>query len=91
MVALHKVLCNNSVGGAAQDMATNLGIDEKLLSEAKQIGGEKTKKSTVNSALREYIQRRRQLKALELMGTIDFAPGYDYKRERRRKRGGADG
>ena len=72
-------------------MATNLGIDEKLLAEAQKVGGEKTKKSTVNTALREYIQRRRQLKAIDLFGTIDFDPDYDYKRERRRKRGGADG
>jgi Arc/MetJ family transcription regulator len=71
-------------------VATNLGIDEKLLAKAQKIGGEKTKKSTVNSALREYIQRRQQLKAIELFGTIDFDPDYDYKRERRRKRGGAE-
>jgi Arc/MetJ family transcription regulator len=70
-------------------MATNLGIDGKLLAVAQKIGGEKTKKATVNEALREYIQRRRQLKAIELFGTIDFDPTYNYKRERRRKRGRA--
>lgn len=62
-------------------MATNLGIDEKLLAEAQQLGGLKTKKLTVNEALREFIQRRKQLKAIELFGTIDFDPDYDYKRE----------
>jgi hypothetical protein len=72
-------------------MATNLGIDEKLLIAAQKIGGQKTKKATVNIALREFIQRRQQLKAIGLFGTIDFDPEYDYKRERRRKRGGADG
>ena len=72
-------------------MATNLGIDDTLLAEALKVGGEKTKKATVNVALREYIQRRRRLKAIELFGTIDFDPTYDYKRERRRKRGGAKG
>lgn len=61
-------------------MATNLGIDEKLLAEAQQLGGLKTKKLTVNEALREFIQRRKQLKAIELFGTIDFDPDYDYKR-----------
>lgn len=69
-------------------MATNLGIDEKLLNEAQKLGGQKTKKATVNTALREFIQRRQQLKAIELFGTIDFDPDYDYKRERGRKRGG---
>jgi hypothetical protein len=72
-------------------MATNLGIDDKLLAEALKVGGQKTKKATVNLALSEFIKRRRQLKAIELFGTIDFDPEYDYKRERRRKRGGAAG
>ena len=72
-------------------MATNLGIDEKLLNQAQKLGGQKTKKATVNEALRGYIQRLQQLKAIEIFGTIDFDPAYDYKRERRRKRGGASG
>ena len=71
-------------------MATNLDIDDQLLNEAQMLGGEKTKKATVNEALREYVQRRRQLEAIKLFGTIDFDPDYDYKRERRRKRGSTD-
>jgi Arc/MetJ family transcription regulator len=67
-------------------MATNLDIDDKLLAEAKKLGGQKTKKATVNEALREFIKRRRQIKALELCGQFDFDPDYDYKRERNRKR-----
>ena len=69
-------------------MATNLGIDETMLAEALKLGGLKTKKATVNEALREFIQRRRRLKLIEMFGTIDFDPEYDYKAERRRKRGG---
>ena len=65
-------------------MATNLAIDDKLLEEALRVGGLRTKKDTVNEALREYIQRRRQAKILELFGKIDFAPDYDYKKQRRR-------
>jgi len=41
-------------------MATNLAIDQKLLEEAQKLGGKKTKKDTVNEALIEYIQRRKQ-------------------------------
>lgn len=67
-------------------MATNLAIDEELLNEAKEIGGLKTKKATVNEALREFIQHRRQLKILGLFGKIDFDPGYDYKKARQQKR-----
>jgi hypothetical protein len=66
-------------------MATNLAIDETLLEEAKRISGRRTKRETVNEALAEFIQRRRQQEILELFGTIDFHPGYDPKRQRRRR------
>ena len=41
-------------------MATNLAIDDKLLILAQGIAGIKTKKDTVNLALKEFIQRRKQ-------------------------------
>jgi Arc/MetJ family transcription regulator len=66
-------------------MATNLGIDERLLAEAQRLGQQPTKKATVNEALTEYIKRRRRLKSLELIGKINFDPRYDYKKSRRRK------
>jgi len=66
-------------------MATNLAIDQKLLSEAQKIAGLKTKKATVNEALREFIQRRRQAEVIELFGTIDLDPKYDYKKARTRR------
>ena len=66
-------------------MATNLAIDQKLLSEAQKIAGLKTKKATVNEALREFIQRRRQAEVIELFGTISLDPKYDYKKARARR------
>jgi len=66
-------------------MATNLNIDEKLLSRALKAGGFKTKKATVNEALREFIQRRRQAKILKLFGSIDFDKKYNHKKGRSRK------
>jgi Arc/MetJ family transcription regulator len=65
-------------------MATNLAIDDALLTEAQKVGGHRTKKDTVNEALREYILRRRQAKVVELFGTIEFEPEYDHKKQRRR-------
>jgi len=65
-------------------MATNLAIDQKLLSEAKKIGRHKTKKATVNEALKEYIQRRKQSEVIELFGKIKYAKDYDYKKLRSR-------
>jgi hypothetical protein len=65
-------------------MATNLAIDDRLLDDALKAGGHKTKKDTVTEALREYIQRRKQLGILDLFGKVDIDPKYDYKRQRRR-------
>lgn len=65
-------------------MATNLDIDEKLLNEALRIGGNRTKKATVEQALHEYVQRRKQLRILKLFGKIEYDPSYNYKEQRRR-------
>jgi hypothetical protein len=65
-------------------MATNLAIDPKVLNEAHEIGGHRTKKATVTEALQEYIQRRQQLRVVRLFGTIDYDPDYDYKAQRAR-------
>ena len=65
-------------------MPTNLAIDEILLSEAQKAGGLKNKKATVNQALREFIQKSKQLYTLKLFGQIDFDPDYDYKKGRHR-------
>ncbi len=66
-------------------MATNLAIDNKLLNEALKIGHFRSKKDTVNTALREFIQKRRQKDILSLFGSIDFDAKYDYKKARNRK------
>jgi hypothetical protein len=39
----------------------------------------------VSAALAEYVKRRKQLRIVEVFGTVDFDPNYDYKAERRRK------
>lgn len=67
-------------------MPTNLAVDDRLIEEARRIGGHKTKKEAVTAALGEYIKRRKQLRILSLFGTLDWDPTYDYKAERRRKR-----
>ena len=53
-------------------MAAKLEIDESLLKKALKIGGKKTKKDTVNEALKEFILRREQKKVLRLFGTVDY-------------------
>ena len=66
-------------------MATNLAIDTGLLDRALEIGGEKTKKATVNRALREFVARREQERILDLFGKLDWDAEFDYKRERDRE------
>ena len=66
-------------------MATNLSIDPKLLDRALEVSGETTKKATVTIALKEFIARREQRRLLELFGSLDWDPDYDYKVERSRQ------
>jgi len=63
-------------------MPSNLALDDKLLDEALRIGGRRTKRDTVNQALREYIQRRKRRDFVELFGSIDFDPAWDYEQAR---------
>jgi Arc/MetJ family transcription regulator len=65
-------------------MATNLQIEDNLIQEALVLGGHRTKRAVVEEALREYVQRRKQLKILELFGTIEYDPEYDYKQQRQK-------
>ena len=67
-------------------MPTNLAIDDSLITEAQKLGRHRTKKDAVTAALDEYIRRRKQQDVLPLFGTIEYESGYDYKKERSRKR-----
>jgi Arc/MetJ family transcription regulator len=64
-------------------MPTNLAIDDELLEQALTVGRYRTKRETVNEALREFIQRRQRLELVKLFGKVDYDPKYDYKAERR--------
>jgi Arc/MetJ family transcription regulator len=66
-------------------MATNLAIDDKLLLLAQGIAGIKTKKDTVNLALKEFIQRRKQEEIIDLFGEVKYDENYNYKAMRSRK------
>ena len=66
-------------------MATNLAIDDEILVMAQSIAGIKTKKDTVNLALKEFIQRRKQEEIISLFGKIKYEDDYDFKKMRNRK------
>jgi Arc/MetJ family transcription regulator len=67
-------------------MPTNLAIDDRLIAEARAVGGHKTKKEAVTAALEEYIKRRKQRGILDLIDQVAYDPAYDYKAARRHKR-----
>lgn len=52
-------------------MATNLELDNSLLSRAMKLNGMKTKREAVNEALSEYVRGREQLEVLDLFGTLE--------------------
>ena len=64
---------------------TNLALDDALIDEAKRLGGHKSKRDAVNSALEEYVRRRKQKALLKVVGTVEWDEQYDYKAERRRR------
>ena len=63
-------------------MPTNLAIDDRLVELAKKIGKHKTKRAAVNEALREYIEKRKQMEITKLFGKIEYEDDYDYKKQR---------
>lgn len=66
-------------------MATNLALDDKLVEEAKRIGGHRSKREAVNRALAEYVERHKRRGMLDLFGSLDWASDYDYKESRKRQ------
>ena len=65
-------------------MNLNHTNQDELINEALKIGGFKTKKETIYIALREFINRRKQLEIIDLFGKFDPDPDYDYKQGRNR-------
>ena len=56
---------------------TQIDLDDDALNEAMRLSGSKTKKETVNVALREYAARHRRMAALENFATN--AEQWDYE------------
>jgi Arc/MetJ family transcription regulator len=51
-------------------MRTNIEIDDEVMREAQRLTGIKTKRETVDLALRELVARHRRLGILELRGRV---------------------
>jgi Arc/MetJ family transcription regulator len=62
---------------------TQIDIDDDALAEAMRLSGAKTKKETVNLALREFAARQRRVAAIEHFATLAAEWDYeDWQRQR---------
>jgi Arc/MetJ family transcription regulator len=53
-------------------MRTNIDIDDDVLREAQRLVGARTKRDTVDIALRELVARHRQIGVLNLRGKVHW-------------------
>jgi Arc/MetJ family transcription regulator len=53
-------------------MRTNIDIDDDVLREAQRLVGTRTKRETVDLALRELVARHRRLGVLDLRGRVHW-------------------
>jgi Arc/MetJ family transcription regulator len=70
-------LCTSSTFVEVDVALTQVDIDEEALAEAMRLSGARTKKETVNLALREFAARHRRVAALEHYATL--AEGWDFE------------
>ncbi|MGH7094768.1 MAG: type II toxin-antitoxin system VapB family antitoxin [Stellaceae bacterium] len=64
-------------------MRTNIEIDDKLIQEAQQLSGFKTKKAVVHEALQTLIRHKKRRKILDLAGKVEWVGNLDEMREGR--------
>ena len=62
---------------------TQIDLDDEALDEAMRLSGMRTKKDTVNLALREYSALHRRVRSLER--SVEAARGWDYEGWRRQR------
>jgi Bacterial antitoxin of type II TA system, VapB len=65
-----------------QKTTINLSVNDDLIKQACQLGGFATANDVTTQALLEYIQRRKQLKLLDLFGTVEYHDNYNTKEQR---------
>lgn len=60
-------------------MRTSIVIDDELVGDAMRLAGTRSKRETVDLALRELVAQRRQREILALAGQRLIAPDYDVR------------
>ena len=65
-------------------MRTNIEIDDGVMREAQRLTGARTKRETVDLALRELVARQRRLGVLDLRGKVHWEGDLELSRAGRR-------
>lgn len=63
-------------------MLIHLAIEGSLIEEACRLSDRLTANDVATQALREYVQRRKQLKLLDLFGAVEYCDNYSIKEQR---------
>jgi Arc/MetJ family transcription regulator len=63
---IHHTVCNLGC------MRTNIEIDDEVMREAQRLTGVRTKRETVDLALRELVARHQRLGILDLRGRVHW-------------------
>jgi Arc/MetJ family transcription regulator len=64
-------------------MRTNIEIDDEVLRQAQRLTGTRTKRETVDLALRELVARHRRIGVLDLRGRVHWQGDLDESRRGR--------
>lgn len=64
-------------------MRTNIEIDDEVLREAQRLTGARTKRETVDVALRELVARQRRIGILDLRGRLHWEGSLEESRRGR--------
>jgi hypothetical protein len=63
-------------------MQITLNLNDDLLQEAMKLSPDMTIETAIENALQTYLKQQKRMKIIDLFGTIDYDPDYDYKQQR---------
>ena len=66
-------------------MTKSIELDENLVKEALALGQHSNINLLVETALKDYINKYKREKIIELFGTIEYEENYDYKKQRNKQ------
>ena len=66
-------------------MRTNIMLDDDLVDAAFRLSKAKTKRELIALALKEFVETHKRRNLLDLVGKVEFAKDYDYKKLREKR------